>query len=143
MPLIPTLPHILFVDDEAPIRELLAVFFRKKGLQVTTAINGEQARQLSRQADYDLIILDLHLAEEDGLDLLAYFKDSCPDRPVVIFTGMGLSQDLMERVRAGGADAFLSKTEPLGVLLDQVQQILVHGVGGAAKRPAPAPPQGR
>lgn len=117
-------PHLLFVDDEAPIRELLSLFFRKKGYQVTTATNSAQAKQLSLTTAYDLVILDLHLADENGLDLLDHFKDICPDLPVVIFTGMGGNLDSEDRMRAAGADAFMSKTDSLSVLFAQVVEIL-------------------
>src|SRR4051812_13835419 len=62
--------HILFVDDEAPIRELLALFFRKKGMEVTTAMNIEQAKELAAAVPFDLAIVDVNLAGQNGLELL-------------------------------------------------------------------------
>ena len=55
-------PHLLFVDDEGPIRELVSIFFRKKGYEGTTATTGEEAMELADQKSYDVAILDIDLA---------------------------------------------------------------------------------
>jgi two-component system, OmpR family, response regulator len=93
-------PHILFVDDEAPIRELLSVCFRIHGVPVTTATTGRDARLLAANATFDLTILDLHLPDESGLDLLRFFKTEFPRMPVIIFTGMGSDKELVTQARA-------------------------------------------
>ena len=80
--------HILFVDDEAPIREMLSLYFRKKGLQVTTAVTASEATKLAGEIPFSLAILDVELAGENGLDLLSSFKRSYPNLPVIIFTGL-------------------------------------------------------
>ena len=72
-------PHILFVDDEAPIRELLSLYFRKKGLEVTTALTAAQAKELAASVPFTLAILDLNLAGENGVDLLGFFKSNYPN----------------------------------------------------------------
>jgi len=117
-------PHILFVDDEAPIRETLSLYFRKKGFQVTTAVTGDEARNLVRQTPFNLAIVDVGLAGENGLDLLKLFKRDHPKLPVIIFTGLEPDEDLLQQVRDGGADGFMRKTEPLADLLAEVQRHL-------------------
>jgi DNA-binding response OmpR family regulator len=117
-------PHILFVDDEAPIRELLSVCFRIHGVPVTTATTGRDARLLAANATFDLTILDLHLPDESGLDLLRFFKTEFPRMPVIIFTGMGSDKELVAQARAGGAAGFLDKTQSLYVLLAEVRRHL-------------------
>lgn len=111
--------HILFVDDEAPIRELLSLFFRKKGLQVTTAVNAQQAREIAAQTPVSLAILDVNLAGENGLHLLSFFRSTYPQTPVILFTGL-TGQDLVEKARAGGACDFMSKTDSLDALFQTV-----------------------
>lgn len=120
-------PHILFVDDEAPIRELLSLFFRKKGLEVTTARTAKAARELAETTNFSLAILDVQLEEENGLDLLSFFKSKHPKMPVIIFTGAQITDELVERARSGGANGFMRKNEPLDALLAEVQRNL----GGA------------
>ena len=114
----------MFVDDEAPIRELLSLFFKKKGMSVTTAQTSQEAREIAAKNVFDLAILDVNLAGEDGLALLNFFKAKHPQVPVVVFTGMAGDPDLFNRAMAGGAAGFMSKTEPLDRLLAEVQRHL-------------------
>lgn len=100
--------HILFVDDEPPIRELLSLYFRKKGLAVTTASTGVEARNAAAGAEFSLVILDVGLAGENGLDLLSSFKGDYPKMPVIIFTGLG-SDDVLQQAMAGGANGFMRR----------------------------------
>ena|SRR5438552_6735994 len=117
-------PHILFVDDEAPIREMLSLYFRKKGYSVTAAITGQQAMELADKVPFNLAILDVNLAGESGLDLLGFFKANYPALPVIVFTGMGADPELLARATTGGADGFMSKTEPLNKLFVEVNRHL-------------------
>ena len=115
--------HILFVDDEAPIRELLSLFFRKKGMDVTTAVDSAQARELATKVPFTLAIVDVNLAGENGLELLSFFKTNYPAVPVIVFTGL-TGQDLVEQAMAGGANGFMRKTEPLAALFEEVSRHL-------------------
>ena len=115
-------PHILFVDDEAPIREVLSLYFRKKGFAVTTATSGQEAMELMPRGPFHLVILDMNLAGESGLKLLSFFKNNYPTLPVVVFTGMASDKSLLEQALAGGASAFMSKTEPLDKLFAEVNR---------------------
>ena len=116
-------PRILFVDDEPPIRELLTLYFRKKGFEVTTASTGAQARQLASGAAFDVAILDVNLAGENGLDLLGFFKSNHPKVPVIIFTGL-TGEELLDEAKAKGADGFMRKTQPLETLFQEVSRHL-------------------
>ena len=107
--------HILFVDDEAPIRELLSLYFRKKGLEVTTAMSVQQARDLAGRSELSLAILDVNLAGENGLELLSHFRTHYPKVPVIIFTGLS-GQDLVAKALASGASGFMSKGDSLDAL---------------------------
>jgi DNA-binding response OmpR family regulator len=111
--------HIFFVDDEAPIRELLALFFRKKGMEVTTAMNIEQAKELAAAAPFDLAILDVNLAGQNGLELLRFLRTAHPQAPVLVFTGLP-DEDLVETALAAGACGVMRKTEPLAALYAEV-----------------------
>jgi DNA-binding response OmpR family regulator len=115
--------RILIVDDEPSIRELLSRYFRKHGIEVTTAPTGEKARQLVREGKFDLAILDFQLAGENGLDLLCQFRTDYPRLPVILFTGFG-DGALPAQALASGASAFLSKTESLHAVLAEVRRYL-------------------
>jgi len=112
-------PHILFVDDEAPIRELLSLYFRKKGWDVTTAVTAGEARALAAQTAFTLAILDVELAGENGLELLGFFKSNYPNLPVIIFTGQSIDE-LAEKALAQGAAGIMKKTESLNALYAEV-----------------------
>src|SRR5258707_433906 len=81
-------PHLLFVDDDIPIRETLSLYFKKKGITVATAACGEEAIRLAEETAFNLAILDVNLGNEDGLDLLQTFRRLHSTLPVIMFTGM-------------------------------------------------------
>jgi len=116
--------RILFVDDEAPIRELLSLYFRKKGCEVATATTAREATALAGQKQFALAILDINLAGENGLELLSYFKTNYPQLPVIIFTGLADDEDLLDQAMARGASGFMRKTQSLDELFAVVQPYL-------------------
>ena len=116
-------PHILFIDDEAPIRELLALYFRKKNWEVTTAITVAEGKEAAAKVPFTLAILDLNLAGENGLELLDFFKRNYPKTPVIVFTGQ-TDEDLLKRATAAGADGVMLKTESLSALYNVVCRYL-------------------
>ena len=117
-------PRILFVDDEAPIRELLALYFRKKGYEVVTAITGREGIDAAGREPFDLAILDINLAGENGLTVLEHLKRQRPGMPVIMFTGMADDGELLEQSKAKGADGFMRKTESLDQLHAVVRQFV-------------------
>ncbi len=117
-------PHILFVDDEIPMRETLSLCFRKKGFAVTAAANMTEAKRLAETVAATLFILDIGIADENGLDLLVYFKEKYPKVPVIMFTGLGADPAVKEEAISLGASACLCKTDSLNDLLKEVQQLI-------------------
>ena len=116
-------PRILFVDDEAPVLEMLSSYFRSKGYEVATASSGQEAIALADGERFDLTILDIRLGGENGLELLAYFKTNFPKLPVVMFTGMP-DDVLLDQAMAKGASGFMRKTDSMDDLLAAVQVYL-------------------
>lgn len=116
--------HILFVDDEVPIRETLKLYFKHKGFTVTTAESGAESIRLAETTPFDLVILDIDLGGENGLELLGLFKRKYPKVPVIMFTSLSYDPALLKEAMARGADACMSKTEPLATLMAEVQRVL-------------------
>jgi DNA-binding NtrC family response regulator len=116
--------HILFVDDEVPIRETLTLYFRAKGIAVSTAESGDEAIRMIEETPFDLVILDLNLGEENGLDLLDRLKAMHPSLPVIMFTSMGDDPVLLQEALAKGAVAYMSKTEPLDNLMKEAERAM-------------------
>jgi DNA-binding response OmpR family regulator len=117
-------PHILFVDDEAALCELLSLYLRSKGFDVTAALTAREARTLVEETSFDLAILDLNLGAEDGLELLGFIKGKCPQLPVVIFTGLDADEALIRSALAGRASGFVRKAQSLESLAAEVRRHL-------------------
>ena len=116
--------HILVVDDEAPILEMLSSYLKKHGFEVSTANTAEDALRLSEATPLHLIILDVLLADTDGLELLDQIKALRPNVPVIIATGLAFDQQLLQEAAEKGAAGYVSKTQPLDQLLTEVHRTL-------------------
>jgi two-component system, NtrC family, response regulator HydG len=116
--------RILFLDDEAPMCELLSGFFRGKGFEVATATSGKAAMDLADKESFDLAVFDINIAGENGLELLGYFKGSHPALPVIMLTGMTGNDELLEQARLRGASGFMCKTDKLDDLFAALKSYL-------------------
>jgi two-component system nitrate/nitrite response regulator NarL len=120
-----TTSSILIVDDHPlfrkGVRQLLAM---EPGIEVVgEAGNRAEALDLARRCDPDLILLDLHLKGESGLDILAALKEDDPSRRVVMLTVSDAPDDLIGAIRAG-ADGYLLKDMEPEDLLARVRDAL-------------------
>lgn len=119
--------HILVVDDEAQIRELLCIYLKKQGFEVSSAATSVETAALLKKSSFDLVVLDIGLADEDGLRLLAEIKKNHPGLKVVMLTGMGFVEDLLQEAHQKGADGYVSKVLPLDELLMAIQRTFKVG----------------
>ena len=99
--------HLLVVDDDDRIRELLRRYLVKAGYRVTTASDAASARRLMVTLSFDLAILDIMMPGEDGLSLLSAIR-SVTDLPVLLLTARGMAEDRIEGLQRG-ADDYLAK----------------------------------
>ncbi len=116
--------RILVVDDEPQIRDMLSLYFSKHGFEVAVAGNSGEAMHTASSENIDVAVLDIGLAEEDGLKLLEALKATHPTLRVIMLTGMGFVEDLLEEAHRKGADGYVSKVLPLDELLLAIQRIL-------------------
>ena len=115
-------PHILVVDDDKRLRELLRRYLSEHGFRVTTAGNAAEAWGALEGFAFDLIILDVMMPGQSGLDFTEAFRDKS-QVPILILTAMGESRDRIRGLERGAA-AYLSKPfEPRELVL-RVQRIL-------------------
>jgi DNA-binding response OmpR family regulator len=119
--------HILVVDDEAQIRELLCIYLIKQGFTVSSAATSKETLRILSQTPIDLVVLDIGLADEDGLKVLADIKKNHPTLRVVMLTGMGFVEDLLQEAHQKGADGYVSKVLPLDELLMAIQRAFKPG----------------
>src|SRR5579871_6876564 len=99
---------ILVIDDEGGIRESLEVLLSLEGYTVKTAIDGEQGLRMLEMESFDLVLLDLALPGQSGLDLLPQLKERQPETPVIMITAYGTVENVVEAIRAG-AENFVQK----------------------------------
>ncbi len=100
-------PHILVVDDEQVIREILADFLSMEGFVVRTAEDGSKALvELSRQ-HYDLVLSDLKMPKMGGIELLGAIQKHTPGVVTVIMTGFGTVETAIEAMKRGAYDYIL------------------------------------
>jgi two-component system OmpR family response regulator len=128
-------PHILVVDDDREIRDLLARFLRGQGFRVSTAHDGREMKRDFDEARYALIVLDLLLPGEDGLSLLRWVR-AHGHTPVVMLTAMGEETDRIVGLELG-ADDYLPKPFNPRELLARIRAVLRRAEANE-EPPAPA-----
>jgi DNA-binding NtrC family response regulator len=96
--------RILIVDDEAGIRDSLDTLLTLEGFQVDTAVDGRQGLDQVTRTAYDLMLLDLALPGESGIDLLPRIKSLVPDMPVILITAYGTVGNVVDAIRAGASN---------------------------------------
>ncbi len=99
---------ILVIDDEAGIRESLEVLLSLEGYAVKMASDGEQGLRTLEMESFDLVLLDLALPGQSGMDLLPQIKERQPETPVIMITAYGTVENVVEAIRAG-AENFVQK----------------------------------
>lgn len=110
-------PHLLVVDDDERLRELLSRFLNESGFLVTTAENAAQAREILALLSYDLIVLDVMMPGEDGLSLTRSLKDAGHTTPVLLLTALGEVDARISGLEAGADDYLPKPFEPRELLL--------------------------
>ena len=120
----PPEPKVLFVDDEAPMREILTLFFQGGGINLTAVATGQEGMEAFCGNQFDLTILDLNLAGGDCLDVLNFIKDRAPKHPVIVFTGAEDDELFLKKHLLDRAQALVRKTSPLKTLLGTTQRLL-------------------
>ena len=114
--------HILVVDDDTRLRSLLQRFLRENGFLVSVAKNAAEARERLKSYVFNLLIVDIMMPNESGLEFLAKLRED-NDVPVILLTAMGETADRIAGLETG-ADDYLSKPfEPKELVL-RIKSIL-------------------
>lgn len=120
--------HVLVIDDEADIRELLGLTLARMGLEAHCAANTSEAYELLAKNTYNLCLTDMRLPDGDGLAVVDYVSKHHPDLPVAVITAHGSTENAVAALKAGAFD-YLAKP----VSLNQLRTL----VRSALKLPAP------
>ena len=114
--MIPDQPHVLVVDDDDRLRELLRKYLSENGLLVTTAGDAAEARRRLASLAFDLIVLDLMMPGESGLDFARDLRRS-DSVPILMLTAMGEAEDRIAGLERGADDYLTKPFEPRELLL--------------------------
>ncbi|GAA0579294.1 response regulator [Craurococcus roseus] len=128
-------PHILVVDDDREIRDLLSKFLERQGMRVTAARDAKEARRLWLLGRYHLVVLDLMLPGESGLDLARWLRAEAV--PIVMLTAMAEETDRIVGLELG-ADDYLGKPFNPRELLARIRAVLRRASGEAGAKEPPA-----
>lgn len=116
-------PHVLIVDDEPDIIELLELTLARMGMHVTSALNISGAKVMLQSQSYQLCLTDMRLQDGSGLDLLQYITQHCAALPVAVITAFGTTENAVAALKAGAFD-YLAKPVSLKQLRALVKSAL-------------------
>ena len=110
-----TTNHVLIVDDEADIRELLVITLMRMGIETTTAQGCEEAIARLKERAYDLCLTDMRLPDGDGMTVLTHIAKHYGNTPVAVITAYGSTDNAVAALKAGAFD-YISKPIQLKLL---------------------------
>ena len=116
-------PHILVVDDDREIRDLLARFLKQHGLRVSTAADGREMTQALDGNAIDLVVLDVMMPGVDGLTLTRNLRADNNRTPIIMLTAMGEDTDRIVGLEMG-ADDYMPKPFNPRELLARIKAVL-------------------
>jgi two-component system phosphate regulon response regulator OmpR len=128
-PLADDAPHLLLVDDDRRIRDLLSRFLAAEGYRVTTAESARDARAKLLGLNFDLLILDVMMPGESGFELAKFLRGSS-SVPIIMLTARHEAEDRIQGLQIGADDYVGKPFEP---------RELVLRIANILKRAAPAP----
>lgn len=121
-------PHLLIVDDDDRIRELLKRYLSQEGARVSAAGDAASARKLLDSMDFDLLILDVMMPVEDGFSLAESVRKNSKV-PIVLLTARGMPEDRIRGLQIGADDYVAKPFEPAELAL-RINAILRRSVNG-------------
>jgi DNA-binding response OmpR family regulator len=128
-----TIGKILIIDDEESLRNTLTRILQKAGCETRSAESGFLALRLLDDEAFDLVYLDIHLPEMDGLQVLKEIRQRQPRLPVILLTGYGSLQSAVQAIRLGATDYLLKPFDP-EVLVARSRVILQEQANERRKR---------
>lgn len=123
--------HILVIDDDNRLRELLSRFLNQQEFLVTTAASAEEARLRLEGMQFDMLVVDVMMPGENGLDLVRDLKSSGMTTPCLMLTAMGEPGQRLHGLESGADDYMTKPFEPLELAL-RLQNILGRKMPAAA-----------
>lgn len=124
--------HLLIIDDDADLTNMLQDVFQREGMKVSTAGDGKQGLKVAGETSFDLILLDIMLPEMDGLQVLKRLRQSGIETPILMLTARGDDVDRVVGLELG-ADDYLPKPFYPRELVARVKALLRRLKPGSAQ----------
>ena len=121
-------PHILIIDDDERLRQLISRFLREDGFRVTAAADAEEARKRLAGVQFDLMVVDVMMPGESGLDLVRDLKHADTSPPCLMMTAMGDPGQRLHGLESGADDYMTKPFEPRELSL-RINNILARQQG--------------
>ncbi|NWH05755.1 response regulator [Desulfobacter latus] len=114
---------LLIIDDESAIRESLGILFEDQGYRVFTAKNGHAGLDLFFRENVDVIITDLRMPIMDGLEVMRTIHKFEPDLPMIVISGAGEKQDVIQALKMGAKDYISKPIIDLDIIIHLVNKV--------------------
>lgn len=126
--------NFLIVDDNRLLNRFLVSYLRGKGHQASSLTDPSKAESWLEANQCDAIVLDIGMPKIDGLSLISIIRKSRPSIPIIIFTGMGYDEEMMQAARFAGANGYVSKGLGPGEIYSALMRVL--NAAGAVEKTA-------
>ncbi|HEY7677086.1 MAG TPA: sigma 54-interacting transcriptional regulator, partial [Candidatus Methylomirabilis sp.] len=133
------MPRVLVVDDEAGMRDFLALLLEGEGFEVATAADAGEALRLFDERPADLVISDIRMPKKDGVALLGDLRQRDPSLPVVLVTAYASAESAIQAMKLGAVD-YITKPFKVAEIKLVLQRVLAARSRTGQREAPPEPP---
>ena len=116
--------RLLVIDDEAMVRDSMVAYLEDSGYQVTSVSNGVDGISSLQEQQSDLVLCDLRMPNLDGIQVISQIKENWPHIPVIVVSGAGVMDDVVQALRLGASDYLVKPIIDLAMLEHSVKRNL-------------------
>ncbi|MEX1032732.1 MAG: response regulator [Cellvibrionaceae bacterium] len=113
---------LLIIDDDTIVRQNMAAYLEDSGYTVEEAGDGSRGLSLFHSSQPDIVLCDLMMPDMGGLEVLKAIHEACPETPVVVISGVGVMDDVVEALRLGASDYLIKPVGDMEVLEHAIRQ---------------------
>lgn len=116
--------NILIAEDETPLAKALKLKLTKAGHRALTAANGEEALELAKQEEFDLMLIDLVMPKMDGFSFLKALKEEGITSHIVVLSNLGQQNDITLATDLGASKFFIKSNTSLLKIVEYIKDVL-------------------
>ena len=115
---------VLTIDDESVVRKNIAAFLEDHNYEVLESENGKEGLEVFRQENPDIVLCDLKMPILDGLGFISELTKESPETPIIMISGTGNINDVIEAIRLGAWDYITKPIHDMGVLEHALNKVI-------------------